>query len=385
MKGTTMELTEARNKINDIDSQIVDLFCKRMETALEIAKIKKKEGLPVENNKREKEILYNVSKATGKDLETYTRLVFNTLFDVSRSYQSRYLSEPGKLAEKIREAIEKTPKIFPEKASVACQGVSGSYSEAACEKLFTIPSIMYFNTFESVFNAVDKGLCEYGILPIENSSYGSVSAVYDLMRNYNFHIVRSTRLHISHCLLASPGTKLEDVKEIFSHEQALGQCDDFLKGLDGVKITACSNTVEAAKTVAESDRKDIAAIASKDCIELYNLKVLESNIQMTDNNYTRFICISKDLEIYPGASRISLMLSLQHKPSSLYHMIGKFSSLGLNLVKLESRPIPGSDFEFMFYFDIEASIYSEELVDLLGQLNDGPETFVFLGSYSEVI
>ena len=380
-----MELNETRKQIDAIDEQMTDLFCRRMELALEIAEAKKEQHLPVLNHERERKILQMISAQAGEPLDKYARLLFNTLFDVSRSYQNNYLAKPGPLANEIRKAVKETPEIFPGKAVVACQGVSGSYSAAACEKLFTLPSPMFFNTFESVFNAVDKGLCAYGILPIENSSYGSVSAVYDLMRNYNFHIVRSIRLRVSHNLLARPGTSLSDIKEIYSHEQAIGQCGEFLKTLPGVKITLCDNTAEAAKLVAGSDRTDAAAIASRECVDLYGLDVLKSNIQITDNNYTRFICISKKLEIYPGANRISLMLSLEHKPSSLYHMIARFSSMGLNLTKLESRPIPGSDFEFMFYFDIDAPIYSEEVIGLLSELEEGPETFVFLGSYSEAI
>ena len=318
-------------------------------------------------------------------IDVYKRQLFNTLFDLSRSYQNNYLSRVFDIGERIEKALEETPKLFPKKAVVACQGVEGSYSQAACEKLFEVPSTMYFNSFEGVFNAVEKGLCQYGILPIENSSYGSVGTVYDLMRNYNFHIVKSIRLRINHSLLAKPGTKLKDVKEIFSHEQAIGQCGEFLKTLKDVKITICENTARAAKMVAESERDDVAAICSRDCMELYGLESLNNNIQVSDNNYTRFICISKNLEIYPGANKISLMLTLPHRPSSLYHMIAKFAALGVNLTKLESRPVPGSDFEFMFYFDMEASVYSPELVNLLGQLENQPELFVFLGSYSETI
>lgn len=244
---------------------------------------------------------------------------------------------------------------------------------------------MYFNSFEGVFNAVEKGLCSYGILPIENSSYGSVGTVYDLMQNYNFNIVKSIRLRISHNLVAKPGTRLSDIKEIFSHEQAIGQCGDFLKTLKDVKITVCENTAIAAKLVAESGRPDVAAIASKECLELYGLDLIKKNIQTSDNNYTRFICISKDLEIYPGSNKISLILSLPHVPCSLYHMISKFAALGINLTKLESRPIPGSDFEFMFYFDLDGSVYSDELINLLSELENQPEVFDFLGCYTEVL
>lgn len=382
---TSKNLEDMRKTIDSIDSQITDLFKQRMETSVEIARYKKDHGIPILNDTREKEVLHKVSQQIGEPFDGYARLLFNTIFDASRSCQNNFLARKSQLAEDIQTALEQTPKIFPNKAVVACQGVAGSYSQAACEKLFEVPSIMYFNSFEGVFNAVEKGLCQYGILPIENSSYGSVGAVYDLMQNYNFHIVKSLRLRISHNLVAKAGTTLSDVKEIFSHEQAIGQCGDFLKSLKDVKVTVCENTAVAAKMVAESDRNDVAAISSKECLDLYGLELLKKHIQVSDNNYTRFICISKKLEIYPGSSKISLILSLPHVPRSLYHAIAKFSALGINLTKLESRPIPGSDFEFMFYFDLEASVYSQELINLLGELENQPETFVFLGCYTEVI
>lgn len=382
---TEKNLDQMRNDIDAIDSQIAELFRKRMETSLDIARYKKENNIPVLNSSREKEVLHKVSEQVGEPFDGYARFLFNTIFEASRSCQNNYWAKESDLALEIREALENTPKLFPNKAVVACQGVPGAYSQAACEKLFEVPSIMYFNSFEGVFNAVEKGLCRYGILPIENSSYGSVGAVYDLMQNYNFHIVKSLRLRVSHNLMAKAGTKLSDVREIFSHEQAIGQCGEFLKSLKDVKVSVCENTALAAKMVAESDRTDVAAISSKECLDLYGLELLKNQIQVSDNNYTRFICISKKLEIYPGANRISLILSLPHVPRSLYHTIAKFSALGINLTKLESRPIPGSDFEFMFYFDLEASVYSQELINLLCELDNQPETFVFLGSYIETI
>ncbi|MEE0772659.1 MAG: prephenate dehydratase domain-containing protein [Anaerovoracaceae bacterium] len=382
---TELNLENIRKDIDDIDSELTALFKKRMEKSLEVARFKRENNLPVFSDSREKEILHKVSQQIGEPFDGYARLLFNTIFDASRSCQNNFLARRSDLADRIEKALEETPKIFPNKAVVACQGVQGSHSQAACEKLFEVPSIMYFNSFEGVFNAVEKGLCQYGILPIENSSYGSVGTVYDLMQNYNFHIVRSIRLRISQNLMAKAGTKMSDIREIVSHEQAIGQCGEFLKSLKDVKITVCENTAMAAKMVAESDRNDIAAISSKECVDLYGLEILKTHIQVSDNNYTRFICISKKMEIYPGANRISLILSLPHVPRSLYHTIAKFAALGVNLTKLESRPIPGSDFEFMFYFDLDASIYSPELINLLSELENQPESFVFLGCYNEVI
>jgi chorismate mutase/prephenate dehydratase len=379
-----MDIEALRSRINEIDDELAKLFVRRMETALEIAKYKKENNIPVLNRARERDVLNRVTDITGEEMEEYTKILYNTLFDLSRSYQNRFLAEETRLAADLKAAIENAPEKFPTKAVVACQGVEGAYSQLACEKIFSLPSIMYINTFEGVFQAVEKGLCRYGILPIENSSYGSVTQVYDLMRRYKFFIVRSIKMRINHTLLSKSGTSLSDVREIFSHEQALGQCSEFLKKMTGVKITVVENTAAAAKMVAESERDDVAAISSQNCASLYGLSVLSEEVQNSDNNYTRFICISKNLEIYPGADRISLMLSVPHKPGALYEMIAKFSALGLNLTKLESRPLPGREFEFMFYFDFSAAVNTPEVVRLLCELESRPELFVFLGSYSEI-
>jgi len=377
------KLESLRRDIDAIDRDIVSLFRKRMETALEIGREKAAANRPVLDAGREREIFAKVTEESGEELAMYAKILYSVLLDVSRSYQTvKHMGETP-LSRAIAKSLEETPRIFPAKAVVACQGIEGAYSQQACDKLFPLASILYFNRFEGVFQAVAKGLCRYGILPIENSSYGSVNEVYDLMRRNSFFIARSIKMKVAHCLLAKPGTKLEDVKEVFSHEQAVGQCGVFLKGRSGLKVTVCENTAVAAKMVLESDRTDVAAISSRNCAEIYGLEVLSDDIADSDNNYTRFICISKKMEIYPGADKISLMLAVPHRPGSLYTMISKFAALGLNLTKLESRPLPGSDFEFMFYFDMDASIYSPEVVRLLGELEEGSELFVFLGAYCE--
>ena len=336
------------------------------------------------NRSREREVLSRVTDRAGEDIESYAKLLYQTIFEVSCSYQNRLLVDDSDFSARIETAVANTPALFPTKAVVACQGVEGAYSQQACDKLFSLPSILYFRQFDGVFQAVQSGMCRYGILPIDNSSNGSVGRVYDLMRNYKFHIVRSIRLCVRHSLLAKQGVQLSDVKEIFSHEQAIGQCSAFLKELRNVKVTVCENTAVAARMVAESDRRDIAAISSVHCAELYGLSVLAEHVQNSENNYTRFICIGKELEIFPGANRISLMLSAAHRPGSLYELLSKFAALGINLTKLESRPLPGSDFEFVFYFDMEASVLSPEVRKMLAELEASPELFVFLGNYQEV-
>ncbi|MGL6194365.1 MAG: prephenate dehydratase domain-containing protein, partial [Thermoguttaceae bacterium] len=332
---------------------------------------------------REREILSNITSHGGETFEEYIKVLFSVLFDLSKSYQIRYLTESSALGKEIDSALANTPKVFPKKAVVACSGVEGAYSQQACDRLFSLPSIMYFKNFEGVFQAVAQGLCKYGILPIENSTYGSVLPVYDLMTDYRFHIVRAYKMTISHSLLVKPGTEKSQIREIWSHEQALGQCSEFLKTFKDVQIIPCDNTAEAAKKVATSERTDMAAIASKNCTELYGLKVLEDSVENSGNNFTRFICISRDLEIYPGSNKISLIVNLPHKPGALYATIAKFAALGLNLSKLESRPIPGKDFEFLFYFDLDVSDCSPEVIRLLSDIEKRSNYFAFLGCYSE--
>lgn len=377
-----MDLNELRNKIDSIDKELVKLFKERMETAAEVGRFKQENGVPVFNRQREREIINNVTASVPDELQSYTKTLYQTLFELSRSYQKRIIYPQSDFSKMIEQATAGEPLPMPERATVACQGVEGAYSQFACDKMFAYPSIMYFSGFEDVFRAVDSGLCRYGVLPVENSTAGSVNKVYDLMNKYKFYITHSLKLFIGHTLLAPRGVKLEDVKEVFSHEQAINQCSEYLAKL-GVKITVCENTAAAAKMVSESGRTDCAAISSKDCAELYGLSVLKSGIQNTDNNYTRFICISKKLEIYAGANKTSIMMTLPHKPGSLYNVISGFAALGLNMTKLESRPLPGTNFEFMFYFDIDASVYSENLRVLLNELEHDAEQFSYLGSYTE--
>lgn len=376
-----MELKDYRAQIDAVDDEIVRLFQERMDIAANIAAFKKENGLPILQTAREREKLADVTGKAREDMQSYLRVLYSLLFELSRTYQEKGNRTP--LYDKIEHAIENTPRLFPRSATVACQGVEGAYSQLACEKLFVTPSIQYFRNFEGVFSAIEAGFCRYGILPIENSTAGSVNRVYDLMIEHNFSIVRSTRLKIDHCLLAKPDHA--QIKEIFSHEQAINQCADFLKSLGNVKITCCENTAVAAQTVALSDRKDVAALSSRMCAELYGLKVVQSSVQDEGNNHTRFLCISKDTEIYPGADKTSVMMILPHKPGALYKVLARLYALGINLLKLESRPLPDRDFEFMFYLDLETSVYSEEFVQLMCEIGSICEEFKYLGSYTEVV
>lgn len=379
-----MDKAACRAEIDRIDTELVRLFSERMDIAAKIGAYKKEHGLPVMDAAREREKMQTVLDRTPEALKDYTPLLYSLLFELSRSYQSRLNGTDAALTKQIEAAIETTPKLFPEAASVACQGIEGANSQVACDKLFRHANIMYFSGFEAVFSAIEAGLCRYGVIPVENSNAGSVNAVYDLMMRHNFRIVRSIRLKIEHNLLGRAGTRPEDVREIYSHEQAISQCSAFLSTLKNVRIIPCENTAVAAKMVAQSGRTDVAALASKPCMKLYGLDCLREAVQNTDNNYTRFICISKQLEIFPGADRTSLMLTLPHEQGSLYKVLSRLYALGINLNKLESRPLPDREFEFMFYFDLDTPVYSPRLLQLLGELPQACESFHYLGSYSEV-
>ena len=380
-----MDLTELRKQIDGIDDQLVQLFCRRMALCAQVAEYKKANGLPILMPAREREKLKDVAEKAGPDMANYTRTLYAMLFELSRSYQSKLSGGSRQLYEMITQSIQDTPNLFPQTAMVACQGVEGAYSQLACEKIFPNPMILYFKTFDGVFQAIDQGLCQYGILPIENSTAGSVTKVYDLMIQHNFYIVRTFRLKIDHNLLANPGAKLEDIKEIYSHEQAINQCSTFLHSLKGVNVVPVANTAVASEMVASSGRKDVAALSSRSCAELYNLSCLASSVQDKGNNRTRFICISRNMEIYPGSDKTSIMMVLNHRPGALYKVLARIYTLGINVTKLESRPIPDRDFEFMFYFNLETSIYSEQFVQLMCELEDLCEEFKYLGSYTEVV
>ena len=380
-----MDLTEIRKDIDKIDDELVRLFCARMNLSAQVADYKKANNMPILVPARERAILQNVAEKAGPEMADYTRVLYSMLFELSRSYQSKRNGELSALYEEISQSIERTPKLFPQTPIVACQGVEGAYSQIACEKIFKSPFIMYFKNFEAVFTAIEQGMCQYGILPIENSTAGSVTKVYDLMIKHNFSIVRTFRLKIDHNLLVIPGTQLSDIKTVYSHEQAINQCSEFLQSLPSVNVIPVANTAVAAEMVAKSARHDVAALSSRSCAELYGLECLAASVQDKGNNRTRFICISKNLEIYPGSDKTSIMMILPHKPGSLYRVLARLYTLGINVTKLESRPIPDREFEFMFYFDLETSIYSEEFVQLICELDELCEEFKYLGSYTEVV
>ena len=378
------DMSNARAEIDSIDDSIAGLFMRRMELMGDIVAAKRAKGASVTDPARERAILTRVAEKCGPDLENGARLLFSTIFGISRARQRLIAGGKGAVVEAIEKACAES-KTFPTRAVVACPGTEGSYAQQSVSRMFSLPTILYFTSFGKVFEAVENGLCPYGVLPIENSAAGSVAAVYDLMQKHRFHIVKSLRLKVDHVLLAPKGVSLVDVREVRSHPHALAQCGGFLSAHPQMRAVPGGNTAAEAKALAESGRRDAAAIASRACAELYGLDVVAEGIADAAFNYTRFICISKNLEIYPDANKFSIMMSLPHRPGALNSVIAKFASINVNLTKLESRPVPGMDFEFRFIFDFEASATDPAVLALVSELSSDPEIehFTFLGAYGE--
>lgn len=377
-------IEKLRQEIDKIDDQIAKLYSDRMDVALEIGKVKMQDKKAVSVPEREKQIINRVTSLVDDDKKVFLKQIFEQMFFQSKALQSRLSLSSSKIAEEIRECTNKLERDLPPSATVACQGIAGAYSGIATEKLFEISDITYFKNFDAVFNAVDKGLCEYGVLPIENSTAGSVSQVYDLMTKHNFYIVKSIKLQITHSLVAKLDADITKIKKVISHEQALNQCAEFLKKM-GVEVVAVENTAVAAKMVSEGDDLTVAAICSEESAKAYGLQVLEKGVQDNGNNFTRFICISKNMQIFKGADKISVVTSLESRPGSLNKMLSRFAAQGLNLTKIESRPIPNCTFEFLFYFDFEGATDNEGVINLIAALKDSSDKFKFLGCYKEII
>lgn len=375
-----MDLLDLRKEIDEIDDSLIPLLLKRMDLSRQVAEYKVKNGIPVLNEQREKEILQDVQEKCGEQGDTIAT-VFAATMDASRALQHKIIGG-GK---ELRELVEKSVadgSVFKEKTTVACAGIEGSYADKTALSLFSDAEIKHYKMFEDVFEAVNKGEAPFGVIPVENSTAGSVHEAYDLIIKYRFYVVGSYSLEVNHCLCAKDNTNYEDINDVYSHPQALSQCSEFLKNFDftGVNYT---NTAAAAKFVADSNRNDVGVICSADAAKKYGLKIIKSNIQNISNNRTRFIVISKKLIIEKNADKISLIFSLPHTTGSLYRVLGRFSMTGLNLTKLESRPMENGDFSYYFYTDLLGNIRDEKTLDLMCALSSELPDFNFLGNYHE--
>lgn len=372
------DLSEIRADIDNIDNQLIELFKRRMDCAKEVGYYKKENNIPVLNEKRENEILDEVEKRGG-EYGAHARLLYSNIMELSRALQHNIVCSGESLRNEILNAdniIEKTG------IKVAYQGIKGANSHEATLKLFPDGNAVPYKSFEDVFEAVDKGEVKFGVLPVENSTAGSVSTVYDLILKHRFYIVGALDLPIDYCLGGLKQSDFSDIEIVWSHPQALSQCASYIARND-FKSTTCANTAIAARDVAEEKRINVAAICPYKAAEEYGLKILDNHLQDNKDNTTRFIVISKKLYITKDANKISLCFSLPHVTGSLYSLLCRFNSLGLNLTKIESRPRKGKEFEYLFYLDFSGNVHSANVIELISQLGEEMPEFSFLGNYSE--
>jgi len=372
-----MELSEIRKNIDSTDSELLELFLRRMDLVKEVAATKSQTGRTIEDKTREREILRRVSETSG-DRAPYARGLFGYMMGLSKAYQASLNSAGDYLAE------FKKAGVFPGAGIVACQGVEGANAQEACDRMLPMGDILYVSSFPAVIEAVQSGLCRFGVLPVENNSAGSVRSVYDMLIKSGLSIVRSTKLGIRHQLLGVRGASLLDIKEIHSHEQAIAQCSGFLNGLKNVKIIPCENTATAARMVSDAGDVSAAAISSPRCAELYGLDTLKSDIQDNSGNMTRFVCVEKAKNVYEGANRITIAFSCENRPGALYDIMTRIAVNGCNMSKLESIPVQNPGFEFLFIADLEASIGDPGVPEMLAGIKSSCQTMDILGCYAEM-
>lgn len=371
-----INLPKIRKEIDSIDSQILELFLQRMKACEKVAMVKKRDGTPISNPKREQEILERREKEGG-ELGKSARMLFSTLIDISCTRQQMMLyGEDGKLRKKFMTADRKLKGT-----KIACQGTVGAYSHLAARQFFGDDvEPLFYAQFEDVFDAVTGGETDFGVLPIENTTAGAVNDVYDLLTRHGFYIVGETDVDINHCLLAPKGTKIEDIKEIYAHPQALAQCAKYIKR-HGFNTNEYSNNAVAAKNVARWNDCTKAAIASNIAGKKFDMEILEEGIQDVDGNQTRFIVISKNMIIRDNADKISLTFSVMHETGSLYRVLSRFASNGMNIFKIESRPLKGCNFQYRFYLDFNGNVRDEKVCSLICSLSTEMADFKFLGNY----
>ncbi len=374
-----MELSEIRQKIDSIDSQLLSLFVQRMDCARQVAEIKSEKGLPILNPAREEEILARRAAEAGA-LGDESRVLFSTLMELSRALQHQLLQPENPLAP----LLDSAKTLLPKGGRIACQGVAGAYSHKAALQQFPSCEPTFYANWEDVFRALESGAVDFGVLPVENSSAGAVSEVYDLILKYRYYIVGAVELAVDHCLAAKPGTVEDDLLRVVSHPQALAQCEHYLKE-HGLKPVSCSNTAVAAQHVANEPGKDCAAICSETAAQRAGLVILRRSVQNSSGNCTRFVVVSRQLILPPDGDKISLCFSLPHVTGSLYRVLARFAAMGLNLTKIESRPIESERFEYLFYLDFSGNVRSDSTRRLLCSLSTELPGFSFLGNYRELV
>jgi chorismate mutase/prephenate dehydratase len=351
-----MSLDEFRKKIDEIDNRIVELISERIRIAEEIGQDKKEKNRLVEDRERELRVLERV-----RNLARDNKI------------------SPGDTARIYRQIIDASKKI--QSVEVAFQGEPGAYTEEAALRFFgKLTEGRPCNTLDEVFEAVERGEVPYAAVPVENSLEGSITRAYDLLLDSPLMICGELEMRISHCLIGGSGAGLDDIKKVYSHPQALGQCRNFLGHLNAELIPE-SDTAGSVRMIKEKNLTDSAAVASARAAEIYGMKVIASEIEDNPHNFTRFFILSRDDAPPTGNDKTSIVFSLKHKPGALYDCLKEFASSNINLTKLESRPTRHQPWEYNFYMDISGHHEDENIRQALKKLDDLTIFVKVLGSY----
>lgn len=375
------ELEALRNQIDQIDRELLPLFLKRMECAHKVADYKRKNNMPVLDKTREQQILDHKMSLVEPDLAKTVRSFYSNMMKLSRLAQAKDLITEDNRTPWLSNFDKSELKPNP---IVAYQGVPGANSETAMLKFFGKDcKNINTTTFAQVVDAVEDGSVDYGILPLENSSTGTIATAYDLLETRNAHIIAEVEVPIDHCLVGLPDAKLEYIRTVYSHEQGYMQCREFFKKYPKMEFHPYHNTAMAAKMIVETDDIDKAAIASKRTTEIYNLKVLAENISTIGGNTTRFAIIAKRGLLNEGFRKISILFTLPDESESgaLSQILSVFADNDLNLVKIESKPDHNGSFEYLFFVDFEGNLLSPAVNSVLSEISSHTSYLKVLGNY----
>ncbi|WP_252234643.1 prephenate dehydratase [Clostridium sp. ZS1] len=374
-------LEDYRNSIDEIDQKITELFEQRMDVVLKVGECKKKNNLPIFNKNREDEVIKkNLGYLKNQDYIEETEKFFERLMEISRQLQSRKMIEEDLLKEKKSNG---NINVYEEK-KIGFYGAQGSFTEEAMIKYFgEDKNSKSYEEFEDVFLAIKNDEINYGILPIENSSTGAISSVYDLLYKYEFFINGEVCIKINQNLIGIEGSNLNEIKEIYSHAQGFEQSSDFLKKYNEWKLIPFHSTASSAKLIKELDDKSKAAIGSKRVANIYNLEIIKENINNQTENFTRFVIISKQLEENKNSNKISVVFSLEDKAGTLYKLLRHFAENNINMIKIESRPMKNGPWKYFLYVDFEGDLFSEKVKKSLYLIEQSSAYFKLLGTYEK--
>lgn len=374
-----MDLLTLRNQIDEIDEKIVALYEQRMEISRQVAEYKIQTGKKVFDRQREIEKLNKVKSLTHNEFNSHgIEELYEQIMSMSRKLQYQLLAERGSFGRLPFIGVE---TLEPGKARVVFQGAEGAYSQAAMQKYFGDKvNSFHVETFRDAMTAIDEGSADFAVLPIENSTAGSVHEVYDLLMEFENYIVGEQIIPIEHCLLGVPGAEIKDIRTVYSHPQSLMQCSKFLQDYDWKQISIQNNAFAARKVAQEQDRTQ-AAIAGEYAGEIYGLKVLKSHVNHSGSNSTRFIVVTNQKIYRKDARKISICFEIYHESGSLYRMLSHFIYNNLNMSKIESRPIPDQNWEYRFFIDFDGNLSDSAVKNALRGLRDEARNMKILGNY----